>query len=468
MARQTLNDDQKNAFHIIKKFLAHPVVDTFLLLGYAGTGKTYLLQQIAKWMEEKNLPFSLLASTGRASVVLRGKTGLLTRTVHSELYHFSKIEGDDEELTEDSPIHEYGQMTLQFQLREPDEESRIYIVDESSMLSSIPSDGGGVSFGSGSLLIDFFQAVGKNKLIFVGDPCQLPPVGQQFSPALDIDWLTSRRRTAISFLLTRIERTVADNDILVLANGIRNLSLQTSWPKYPKIPARNLFSVKLYKSQKDLFDSYLERYKQVGVNGTLAIARSNKTVYQINKAIRRDLFGQLDKPLQVGDIILVMQNNHSVPLTNGDFVIVKDIGELRLQATLHFMNVRVKSVASDSEYELLLSLDILYGTLGRYTNEQQKTLMVDFSRRMKRKKIKPNTDAYNEQLLKDAFVNCLKATFGYAVTCHKAQGGEWDHIYLFLDASMYGIKPPELCKWWYTAVTRAKLELHLEDAWWIC
>lgn len=468
MPKLALNDQQSEAFKIFKKFLDHPVADTYVLQGYAGTGKTFLMQHIALWLQEKGQSFSMLASTGRAATILRGKTGLLTRTVHSELYHFHKVEGDDEDITEDAPIDRYGQMTLQFLLRMPDDDKRIYIIDESSMLSSEMSGSDSVSFGSGALLVDFFEAVGKNKVVFVGDPCQLPPVGQTFSPALDKAWLEGIGRTPIFISLNKIERTDPNNDILVLASAIRDLSLKETWPKYPKLPAKNLHSVKLYNSQKELFDAYVKRYKETGTNSVLAISRSNKMVQNINRAFRRDMYNGLDKPLQNGDVLLVVQNNHAVPLTNGDFVLVLALGETRLQSNLHFQSVRVKALTSEEEYELLVSLDILYGNLGKFSKEQEKALMVDFSRRMKRKKIKPNTDPYKEAMLKDSYINCLRATYGYAVTCHKAQGGEWDEVFLFLEKSMYSMKPLELCRWWYTAVTRVKKELHLLNEWWIC
>jgi ATP-dependent exoDNAse (exonuclease V) alpha subunit len=462
-----LNEDQKEAFKIIQKFL-DSAADTFVLKGYAGTGKTFLMQYLGKWLNEHEHPFTLLASTGRAATILRGKTGFTAKTVHSELYSFSKVDGDDEEIGEDAPIDSYGQMTLQFRLRMPDEEKKLYIVDEASMLSSEIGDQQSlVSFGSGILMTDFFEAVGNNKIIFVGDPCQLPPVGQAYSPALDMDWLAQEGRTAISVTLNKIERTDPDNDILILANYVRNMTEETSWPKFPKMPARNMNNVKLLSSDKELFQNYLNKYKEVGVNGALAIARTNETVGHINRAIRRDLYGGLDLPLQENDILLVVQNNYAVPLTNGDFIVVTSIGEERFLANLHFLSIRLKALASEEEYEVLLSLDVLYGKETNFSREQQKALMVDFSRRMKRKNVKPNSDAYKKEMMTDPFLNCLRAKYGYAVTCHKAQGGEWDNVYLFLDKKMYGMKKPEIFRWWYTAITRSKKQLNLVNQWWI-
>jgi ATP-dependent exoDNAse (exonuclease V) alpha subunit len=463
-----LNREQKAAFKTIRKFIEHPVADTFVLKGYAGTGKTYLMQYLAKWLEEQEYTFSLLASTGRAATVLKGKTGFETKTVHSELYHFSKVNGGDEELPENSPMDAYGQMSLQFSLREPDDNRKIYIVDESSMLSSEPAeDANFVTFGSGYLLTDFFAAAGNNKIIFVGDPGQLPPVGQAFSPALDMEWLSTQKRTAVTVTLKKIERTKAGNDILVLASAIRKMGMQEALPRFPKLPATGMTNVKLHGSDKLLFQNYVKRLRKSGAEASLAVARSNRMVQQINRAVRRELFGELDTPLRISDVLLVTHNNYAVPFTNGDFAVVCTIGEITMQANLYFQKIRLKSIAADKEYELLVSLDILYGKEINFTREQSKALMVDFNQRMKKKKIKPNGDAYRAAMLKDVYLNCLRARYGYAVTCHKAQGGEWNHVYLFLEKSMYAMAPPELFGWWYTAITRARQELNLAQEWWV-
>jgi ATP-dependent exoDNAse (exonuclease V) alpha subunit len=465
--KPALNAEQKEAFTIIQKFLDQPGADTFVLNGYAGTGKTFLMQWLAKWLKANERPFCLLASTGRAATVLRGKTGFDTRTVHGELYHFSKVDGDHEDIPEDAPTDRYGQMKLEFLLRRPDEIKRVYIVDESSMLSSELSDDSLAAFGSGVLLNDFFDAAGSNKIIFVGDPCQLPPIGQEFSPSLNMEWLRAQNRLPISVTLEKIERTKKENDIPLLAMRIRQMLQSEIFPTWPKIPAGGRNHVSLYENRDDLFYAYLARYKKTGANGCLAITRSNATVQLINKVFRRELYGEENMPLQVDDVLLVNRNNYKVPLTNGDFIRIKELGEKKLQAGLNFQQVKVEALGSGENFDLLLSLDILYGHSGQLSREQSRMLMIDFSQKMKKKKIKPNTPRYKQAMLQDEFLNCLQANFGYIVTCHKAQGGEWDEVFLFLDKSMYGMPKPELFRWWYTAVTRAKKQLHLENNWWI-
>lgn len=466
--KHKLNGDQQAAFKAIQKFIEHPAADTFVLKGYAGTGKTFLMQYLAKWLDEKKYKFSLLASTGRAAAVLRGKTGFTTSTVHSELYRFTKLDGVDNDLPEDAPIDQYGQLTMLFSLRNPDDEKRIYIVDESSMLSSdSPDDPMPLIFGSGRLLNDFFSLIGSNKIIFVGDPGQLPPVHHIFSPALQTDWLAAQSRNPVSITLNKIERTDPDNDILLLAASVRNYISAEYLPSYPKLRASRMNCVNIHAGEEELLQEYVHKFQDVGAEGTIAIARSNRMVRIINDAVRTKLFGKGNLLVEQNDVLLVVQNNYSVPLANGDFISVLALGETTVHAGLHFQKARIKAMLSNTEHEILISLDILYGNETNFTRTQNKMLMVDFDRRMRRKGIMANTDAYKEAMMKDQYLNCLRVKFGYAVTCHKAQGGEWDDVYLFLEKSMYAMARQELFRWWYTAITRARKRLHLANNWWI-
>lgn len=336
-----------------------------------------------------------------------------------------------------------------------------------TMQSSEISDTSIAAFGSGELMTDLFEATKPNKIIFVGDPCQLPPVGELNSPALDMDWLFNRKRTAITVTLTTIERTKGDNDVLLLATRIRKFLDELPATKYPKLPAAGKEDIKLYANAQQLFDAYVAEYHKTGTNGCLAIARSNRMVQGMNRQFRIRLYGNDNEPLRVNDVLLVYRNNYKVPLTNGDFVVVTSLGEVRMKCNLRFQSVRIKALVSDTDYELLLSLDALYGE-GQFSKEQWRDLMIDFSRRLKNKGIAANTPEYKAAMMKDDYLNCLQATYGYSVTCHKAQGGEWDNVFLFLDSKMYGMPHVELFRWWYTAITRAKKQLHLENGWWVC
>lgn len=466
-----LNADQKAAFTAIKKFLAHPSINVFVLKGYAGTGKTYLMQALAKKLTEDKEEFCLLASTGRAATVLKGKTGFSARTVHSELYTFMGVNGLDDNPS-GAVASNSGQLSMQFNTRTTDNKKRLYIVDESSMLSGEfqESDSLPATFGSGVLLDDLFEVAGNNKIIFVGDPCQLPPIGQPFSPALDKNWLEGQNKVAVSVTLSKIERTDSSNDILTLAGHIRNMHDSGIFELYPKLAASNLNNVKLHASDEEQLDRYFKKYRDTGPVETLAIARTNIRVYEINRFMRNKLLGDANIELQTGEVLLVTQNNHKVPLTNGDFVTVISLGETTWRGTLKFQTITVRTFLSDTEFKMQLSVNALKSINGSLTKEQTKELMTDFHNRMREQGLSSKSEEYREAMLQDDYYNCLKATYGYAVTCHKAQGGEWNNVYLFLDNNkngMFMMQPATLCKWWYTAVTRARKELNLVQHWWV-
>ncbi len=464
-----LNTKQKVIFNQLKTFIKNDTFDTFILNGYAGTGKTFLIQQFAKWLKEQKIKFSLLATTGRAAAVLRGKTALDTNTVHGELYRFSKIDGDHENIPDDAPATAFGQMKLIFEPRLQESEGKIYIVDEASMLGSeLGPDTSFASFGSGLLLPDLLHAIGSNKIIFVGDPCQLPPIGQTLSPALNETWLLNANKKVTTGTLDIIMRTDIGNDILLIASDVRQAVGKPKMDNWTKLPAKKRNNCTLFQDSNTLFLEYFSRLLQFGARDCIAIARSHSICNKINQSIRLRLYPNSREILNVGEILMVSQNNYLVPLTNGDFVKVMEVGEVTIKEQLRFANVRVANMETEKEYQIKLALDPFASLSPNLNNDQQRNLMIDFSRRMRKKNIGPKSDAYQEAMRKDPFLNSLRATYGYAVTCHKAQGGEWNNVFLFLDKGMYGpMNNDELLRWWYTAITRSKQQLHLHEDWWL-
>ena len=191
MSTFTPSPQQAQALQQLNFFLAAPGSGVFILKGYAGTGKTTLLQHLALGLKKEKKPFVLLAPTGRAATVLRAKTGLEAKTIHSELYHFSDVDGEAPETNNEPTTADYGQMRLMFSIRSADtENNKLYIADEASLITDEPGDPTSFAhFGSGHLLSDLLQIVGTNKIIFSGDPSQLPPVGSIESPALSEVWM---------------------------------------------------------------------------------------------------------------------------------------------------------------------------------------------------------------------------------------------------------------------------------------
>jgi ATP-dependent exoDNAse (exonuclease V) alpha subunit len=466
--RTPLTPQQQEAFEKIKAFLDHPGQAFFILKGYAGTGKTFLLQHLAGYLDEQDINFSLLAPTGRAAAVLSAKTGYSARTIHSELYHFKEIDGDAPPEKVEAAADDFGQMRLLFEIRQPDQNSnKIYIVDEASMVGDERSDQTSfASFGSGHLLSDFLQLVGKNKVIFAGDPCQLPPIESKESPALSEEFLRRIGKKVFGFELTQILRQKLDSDILKLATQVRRmtgLSFNTRWVK---LPARTSIQIDV-SSHDQLKERYIRSILANGTENAIAISLSNNNCHHINLEVRGRKYGNPHAPLQAGDLLMVTQNNYLVPLTNGDFAEVVEVGREESVKGIRFVHVVVRARLTGKTHETLLCLDPLYNGLANLNTEQQRILMIDFSQRMRVQDVRPKSDFYYMAMQRDPWLNSLRANFGYAVTCHKSQGGEWEEVYFFLNKGMYVMEPPELTRWWYTGITRAKNRLLLVSDWWI-
>ncbi|WP_053991290.1 ATP-dependent RecD-like DNA helicase [Mangrovimonas sp. TPBH4] len=462
-----LNIQQQQIFDKILAFLESETHNTFILGGYAGTGKTFLMQHLANRLNQNQKTFHLLASTGRAASVLKGKTNFETQTVHSFIYHFDEITGIDEDPQE---MDQYGQLTLSFGLKQNKSQGNaVIIIDEASMISSEKQDETSFAqFGSGHLLDDLFLFTKTDKVIFVGDPAQLPPVKQHFSPALDATYLNSIGRKVLQGTLMKIERTQHGNDILKTAQHIRELLEASNLPKWIKIPCRFKKNITVFPQENILLATYISQYKLLGPQHTILICNSNNLVAQCNQNVRNVLYGQKASTLQIGEILLVTQNNYLVPLTNGDFVEVKQIGNIVYKANLKFMSVRVAPLGSKRCFEIYLAMDILDSYVNNFTAEQHKNLMIDFVQRMKQNNVKPKSPEFVEALQKDAYLNCLKATYGYAVTCHKSQGGEWDYVYIYGKNAMLPVpKHVDKLHWWYTALTRAKQQVFTNNGYWI-
>ncbi len=468
MSTFTPSPQQATALQQLKLFLAAPGSGVFILKGYAGTGKTTLLQNLALDLKKEKKAFVLLAPTGRAATVLRAKTGLEAKTIHSELYHFSDIDGDAAEDNKSPEADQFGQMRLMFSLRpQRNDDKKLFIVDEASMISDEPGDPTSYAhFGSGHLLSDLLQSAGTNKVIFSGDPSQLPPVGSNHSEALSEAWMTTQGKLVQSFELTDILRQKEGSDILQLATRVRALTQMNNYPKWVKLPAKESGQVKLGTHLEQKIH-YIAHIKEFGCLNSIAVCHSNINCADINRTVRAALYNDANALLQSGDILMITQNNYLVPLTNGDFATVMQVGMEQSYQGINFIHVTVKAQLSGKEYQTLLCAEPLFNGQANLTSEQQRLLMIDFSRKMRSKGVRPKSEEYFLALQKDPYLNSLRANFGYAVTCHKSQGGEWDHVFLFLHKGMYGMQPQALTRWWYTGITRAKEHLHLVNDWWV-
>lgn len=475
-----LTNDQNNALVKIQDFLTSDE-NVFILQGYAGSGKTTLLKGIVDYLQAIEQKYQLMAPTGRAAKVINQKTGFEATTIHKGIYSFDELEEieiKEEEKSDVSFIYYY-------KLRNNhDAYNSIFIIDEASMVSDIQSQGEFFRFGSGYLLKDLidYSHIGfpnsTSKIIFIGDPAQLPPIGMNFSPALDKKYLSEKYKFKIvDTEIREVKRQNADNGILNSATKIRKCLTSGFFNDFDlRENGKDIFNPK--------FEDFLHTYKsQQGTK--VIISFKNKTALDLNQTIRRDKFGA-DLTVQTSDIIIVGGNNYRLGIMNGEFGVVSNVETTTTAREIRFYrkNGGTASVLLTwRKIELLIpdekgeSKTVNGYMLENYLNgdnylkpEEQQALYVDFKNR--NPKLKPKTEEFKEAIKTDPYFNCILLKYGYAVTCHKAQGGEWDTTFVFWDKGVKedfnfynsehnrsGKTNPDFYRWAYTAITRAARKL---------
>lgn len=469
----TLTPSQQKAFDRLIRFVESPNDRIFILKGYAGTGKTTLMRFLIKKLTDKKLPFMLLAPTGRAAKVLSNITGHTAQTIHSLIYSFTNLNKDLSAVKkEDLVIDKVGQIYLNFEPTQLDEYEippTIYIVDEASMVADIEEKIiTQAKFGSGKLLTELlnYDTRTESKFIFVGDPCQLPPVQEITSPALLSDYFKEHFGIKpLEDTLTEIVRQKEENDLIRVSQLIReqrNLMPDTErsykMQTWARFPLRNCNNVQLHLSIEQMLESYIADVQQNGYNNSIFVCASNRKCYDISMAARK-LLNFNENCLQKGDLLMVVQNNMPSGLMNGDMVEIEKIDSRKeIRANLIFQSTVVRELfTNQSKSVLLLTSTITNGTLN-LDSHQQTELFLDFIYRMKNKNI--NKKFFNKAMQTDPYLNALRCMYGYAVTCHKAQGGEWNNVYV--DFGLIARNPTkEKYQWTYTAITRAKEILHV-------
>lgn len=468
-------DSQKRAYSKLMEFVTDEETKIFILKGYAGTGKTTLMRKLVEEMNSRHEPYSLLASTGRAAKILANATGYETHTVHSEIYKFTDLNQDLETVANSREINDVdstGQLYLNFELTTKSHigqtKPHYYIIDEASMVSdAVDKNATQAIFGSGQLLSDLFHYDSEGKFIFVGDICQLPPIMQTISPALTPKYIEDNFSIkTYESELTDVVRQSGDNDIAIASQRIRKLYYSPQSWKWAKFPLKGYKNIHLLGNQASLFTQYIKRIEKEGYNSATLIGFSNKQCDVITQIIRPS-FGHTAALVEKGDLLLVTQNNLISGLMNGDLVTVEDIIIQEKRAGLTFLKVSVKELFTKRVYSQLMIADIIYSNQTNLTQSQQKELFIDFYYRMKDKGISQKSQAFKQNMMNDPYLNALRTVFGYALTCHKAQGGEWDYVYLDIPKSVPILPKPYVYQWIYTAMTRAKKGLYLVDDFWI-
>lgn len=467
-----LTDGQKNCLKKLVTFFNDSSAKVFILKGYAGTGKTTLLKGITKYLSEIGRNYSLHATTGRAAKVASNLSDKKVSTLHSLIYKFNDL-GEDLDavmkMQSDYSVDDSGQISLIFKLNPVVSDAEIfYFIDESSMISDVIHQGSSnAKFGSGELLTDLFKFDIKGKFVFIGDPCQLPPISQKESPALNEKHLKNKFGfKTFEFELIEPTRTSIKSGISRVSFSLRKLYLNPPQSKWATYPLNNAENVKKYNSHIELMYSYFSEIHKGNIEQSILICQTNKHCLSVNKWIRSSLKRDSNK-IEIGDVLMVTQNNYLQPLVNGDQVLVKEIGTLEIRCGLRFRKIIVEEFFSNNEYSCLIIEDVAFSSRTNLDASEHKAIFLDFYKRMQEKGVYQKDAAFKDHMLTDPYLNALRAVFGYAITCHKSQGGEWDKVYLYMDNKVHGIPKPGIYQWWYTATTRAKQELHIVSDWFI-
>jgi hypothetical protein len=457
-----LTSQQQNTLDSIKVFLDSDV-PVFILKGYAGTGKTTMIRAIIEEIKNREKKPILMAPTGRAARVLEKKNSWKASTIHRCIYELDTIEtkeGSDD-------------IRFIFPLKNLEDEAKdhICIVDESSMIGTREVENELFEFGTGSLLKDLLTFVAPNrggKIIFVGDPMQLPPVGDNVSNALDEKYFESIGINAMVAELTDVVRQGAGSAIL--GNAMKVRALIESQQRNNLVFDRNedkVVDMEGYNMPSQL----LTLYPKPEIGQSVIITYSNRQARDYNYAVRELLYPN-QKQIVVGDILQVVSNNYKQDVMNGDFVKITAInGDIEYQSapvyiniggeriqhkiTLAFRNVRIRL---DNEQELPCKIieSMLDDSDPNLNFAQIQALYINFC--MRYPQLKRGSQQFKEYLKGDPYFNALRVKYGYAITGHKSQGGEWNTV--FVDYTGRTGLNTDCLRWIYTVTTRASHTLY--------
>lgn len=482
----TLTPSQENALKKMKDFIESPSDRCFILTGYAGTGKTTLMRFFINHLDKKQKKFILLSTTGRAAKILANYTRKTANTIHSMIYSYKGLNQDLSDIKEEEEnVDSVGQLYINFtptHINDIEEKKPIiYIIDEASMISDTPNSNiTQAKFGSGKLLTELlnYDSRPKSKFIFVGDPCQLPPVEGKISLALDVNYIANTFSCGVkNATLTQVMRQKNGNTIIHAAEKIRqlwqNAPLDASVYGYNNrvwgmLPFSSFPDIHLYRDLNEMIEEHISTIKQHGYNESVFICQSNKLANQISQNVRKQL--NFNNILQSGDLLMVQQNQFTTGLMNGDMVEVVSCSPTRtktiryknykgFRSELFFKEITVRELFTQKIYTTLVIETILTSGNNNLDSYQQTGLFLDFVLRMKAKNItqKKEPEIFYKAMQEDPFLNALRCSYGYAVTCHKAQGGEWNKVFVAFSRRNNFLNPTkEIYQWIYTAITRAK------------
>lgn len=448
------NEEKEGLFRALGAFLvSRDAQKAFILKGYAGTGKTSVISALVRAMQALKQPCVLLAPTGRAAKVLSRYSGEQAYTIHKKIYRQNQLGMEAFSLCDN--LHR----------------NTLFIVDEASMLSGNRDN---TTFGSGCLLDDLVKYVysGSNcSLLLLGDDAQLPPVGSLSSPALDEAFMASYGLHVSGFGLQEVARQALDSGILSEATRLRQeiqnsnfkiqyLSIQPNGRDIIKVPG------------EEVIDTLEQSWRTVGAEETLIIARSNKMTNLYNQGVRARILWKEDD-LSNGDRLMVSKNNYFWAeeykdlefLANGDMLEITRLTNRHEMYGFHFAKAALRSVDYNWEIEALVWLDTLTTDSPEANYALQKELFARIAEDFPEIK---NKKELVKRIYESPYYNALQVRFAYCVTCHKAQGGQWKHVYI--DTAGIGedeqrmadeSERREYLRWLYTALTRSTEKIYL-------
>ena len=420
-----------------------------LVKGYAGTGKTSVISAFVRTLNDFRMRSVLMAPTGRAAKVLSAYSGEQAFTIHKKIYR------------QESPTDGFGAFALNFNTFN----NTFFIVDEASMISHYSVDRS--VFGTGNLLDDLLKFVYNDRncrLVLIGDTAQLPPVGQEESPALDRRRLESYGLEVFECELTEVVRQSQESGILHNATIVRQLitKQQTGFPKLQTATFPDIERI----SGEDLIEAITDAYDRYGIDETAVICRSNKQANRYNQGIRNRILYR-EEELTAGDFLMVVRNNYHwiQDVENISFIANGDIMRLmRIRKFIDRYGFRFAEVDiclpdyNHYEFSAIIMLDAMSSETASITTEQNQRLYYAVAEDYAH--ITPKAQQY-KMIKEDPFFNALQVKFAYAVTCHKAQGGQWQCIFLDQGRLTEEMLNVEYLRWLYTGITRATGKLYL-------
>ena len=454
----TPTNDQLNAINTFGRFLAsRQEMPMMIMRGSAGTGKTSLVAAMVQTLASLKQKVILMAPTGRAAKVLSLNAGMPAFTIHRKIYRQKALMGD-------------------FNLNDNLYSNALFVVDEASMISSLPSIEGG--FGSGCLLDDLVKYVysGNNcRLMLIGDTAQLPPVGEDEAPALMAEVMMGYGASIFECDLREVLRQSKESGILHNATFIRQLIQHEDATELPKLTFKGFKDIQVLPGN-EIIDSLNNSYRYAGMDDTIVITRSNKNATIYNNGIRNTVLDR-DEILCSGDQLMIVKNNYywteeinrkhkgeeteKAPafLANGDRAKVLRVRNIRELYGFTFADLTISLPDYDDyEMDIIAIIDALQSDFPALSQEQNEALFkaieedyADIPRKADR--IKAIRD--------DKYFNAVQIKYAYAITCHKAQGGQWSHVYVDQGYMTDDMLTPDYIHWLYTALTRATEKLYL-------